>query len=122
MADIKNRLERRRMRHQRVRKKVHGTSERPRLVVFKSAKHVYAQAVNDDGQTTITGASTLSPEIREAVAKKPRSEKAAEVGKLVAKRLKEKSVGKVVFDRNGYPYHGVVKTLAEVLREQELLA
>lgn len=121
MADIKNTVERRIMRHRRVRKKVHGTAERPRLVVFKSLKHFYAQVVNDEAQETLTGASTLSPEIRKSVAGKSRSERAQEVGKLIISRLKDKAVEEVVFDRNGYPYHGIVKAIAEVIREGKLL-
>ena len=122
MADIKNRSARRAMRHSRVRKKGEGTAQRPRLVVYKSAKNVYVQAVDDTAQKSITGASSLSPEIRESLAKKPKTQKAAEVGKLIAKRLKENKIETVVFDRNGYKYHGVIKALAEAVREAKLLA
>ncbi|MBT3786390.1 50S ribosomal protein L18 [bacterium] len=121
MADIKDTAVRRIMRHQRVRKKVHGTQQRPRLVVFKSLKHLYAQVVDDDGQRTVTGASTLSPEIRKALGGKSRTERAQEVGKLIALRIKEKSIDEVIFDRNGYRYHGIVKALAEVVRDEKLL-
>jgi len=121
MADIKDVVARRVMRHQRVRKKVHGTTQRPRLVVFKSLKHLYAQVVDDDAQKTLTGASTLSPEIRKSISGKSRAESAQEVGKLIASRIKENSISEVVFDRNGYPYHGIVKALAEAVRKEELL-
>jgi len=121
MADIKDIVARRVMRHRRVRKKVYGTAQRPRLVVFKSLKHLYAQVVDDDSQTTLTGASTLSPEIRKAVSGKSRSERAQEVGKLIVSRMKDKSIQEVVFDRNGYPYHGIVKAIAEAVRNEKLL-
>lgn len=122
MADITNKIERRYMRHQRVRKKVSGTESKPRLVVFKSSRHVYAQVVDDVKGVTLTGASTLSPEVRDLVKDKNRSEAAVEVGKLISKKLREKNVSQVVFDRNGYPYHGVVKSLAETVRSESLLA
>ncbi len=122
MADRENKLERRKMRHRRVRKNLSGTKERPRLVVFKSLKHVYAQVVDDESQVCLTGASTLSPEIRESVAGKPKTEKAREVGKLIAERIKKCEIGSVVFDRNGYLYHGVVKELAEIVRSEKLLS
>lgn len=122
MSDIKNKQERRFMRHARVRKKVNGTTEMPRLVVFKSSKHVYAQVVNDESRKTLLGVSTLSPEIRETVASMPKMQAAVEVGKLMVKKLQESKIEKVVFDRNGYPYHGVVKQLAEAVREAQLLS
>jgi large subunit ribosomal protein L18 len=88
--------DRRQRRHLRVRKTVAGTAERPRLVVFRSLKHIYAQLVNDDGK---------------------KSEKSAEVGKLLAGRAKEAGVTRVVFDRAGYKYHGRVKAVADGARE-----
>ncbi|PCJ21199.1 MAG: 50S ribosomal protein L18 [Candidatus Cloacimonadota bacterium] len=121
MADIKNKAERRVMRHARVRKRIAGTEAQPRLVVFRSSKHLYAQVVNDDANVTITGASTLSPEIKETIAGKTRSEQATELGKLISKKMKDKSIEKVVFDRNGYPYHGIVKLIAEAVRAEKLL-
>jgi len=122
MADIKDRKKRRQMRHLRVRRIVSGTPSRPRLVVFKSAKHVYVQVVDDSNQKTITGASSLSPELKEQVAGKNRTEAAKAVGALVSTRMKEHKVEQVVFDRNGYKFHGVVKALAEVVRAEKLLA
>jgi len=121
MADVKDRSSRRRMRHQRVRKKIHGTSSVPRLVVFKSGRNIFAQVVNDDESVTLTGASTLSPEIRDEVKSKPKLEQAIVLAKLVSKRMQEKKIAKVVFDRNGYPYHGVVKAFADGVREANLL-
>lgn len=114
----------RKKRHLRVRKKVKGTLERPRLVVFKSNKHIYAQLVIDSPVgpcKVITGASTLSPEIREEVkATKGKIEKAKLVGKLIASRVQAKGFKKVVFDRGGYKYHGRVKALADAAREAGL--
>lgn len=113
-------VERRKRRHLRVRKKVVGTEERPRLVVYKSLKHIYAQIVVDPfggPSRTIVGASTLSPEIRDKVKEvKGKIEKAKLVGELIAKRALEKGIKKVVFDRAGYKYHGRVKALAEAAR------
>lgn len=115
---------RRKRRHLRVRKKVVGTPERPRLVVYKSLKHIYAQIVVDPPVgpcRVITGASTLSPEIREEVkGLSGKIEKAKIVGKLIAQRAQEKGIKKVVFDRAGYKYHGRVKALAEGAREAGL--
>jgi large subunit ribosomal protein L18 len=122
MADRQDKLERRKMRHRRVRKKISGTKAQPRLVVFKSLKHIYAQVVDDETQICLTGASTLSPEIRETVSGKTRTEKAREVGKLIVQRMKKCEIGSVVFDRNGYLYHGVVKELAEMVRAEKLLS
>ncbi|MEO0246795.1 MAG: 50S ribosomal protein L18 [candidate division WOR-3 bacterium] len=114
----------RKKRHLRVRKKVKGTPERPRLVVFKSTKHIYAQLVIDPpvgSCKVITGASTLSPEIREEVkSTKGKIEKAKLVGKLIASKAQAKGYKKVVFDRGGYKYHGRVRALADAAREAGL--
>jgi large subunit ribosomal protein L18 len=101
----------RRRRHLRVRKKVSGTAERPRLVVFRSDKHVYAQLVDDDAGRTIATVSSLK------VGAGKKTEKASEVGKQVAGIAKEKGITRVVFDRAGYKYHGRVKAVAEGARE-----
>ena len=102
-------------RHLRVRQKVAGTAERPRLVVFRSLKHIYAQIVDDDQHRTIVGVSDLSEGL---VKDKPgKVGKALAVGKLVASKAKEKGVKKVVFDRAGYHYHGRVKAVADGARE-----
>lgn len=113
-----NRVRQQRLRrHRRVRKKVHGSSQRPRLVVFRSNKHLYAQVVDDLGGRTLAAASSLDPSIRERTegGKRP-----AEVGKLVAQRAKEKGIEAVVFDRGGYLFHGKVKALADAAREEGL--
>ncbi|MGY4706440.1 50S ribosomal protein L18 [Candidatus Bipolaricaulota sp. J31] len=117
-----SRNERRKIRHRRVRKKISGTSERPRLFVFKSLRHIYAQIIDDSppqGSRTLVAASTLDPELRERI-KSDNIEAAREVGKLIARRALEKGIKKVVFDRGGYPYHGKVKALAEAAREEGL--
>ncbi len=116
----KDRALKRRKRHLRVRRKVKGTPDRPRLVVFRSHKHIYAQLVIDNPvgpATVITGASTLSPEIREEVKGKTKTEAAKLVGQLIAKRAMEKGYKQVAFDRAGYKYIGRVKALAEGARE-----
>lgn len=100
----------------RIRKKLSGTPERPRLVVFRSNSHIYAQLVNDADGTTVLSASTLSmsrkdPKFRGNLAG------ATEVGKEIARLAKDKNIGKIVFDRNGYIYHGRVKAVAEGARE-----
>jgi large subunit ribosomal protein L18 len=101
----------RQLRHMRVRKKVAGTAERPRLVVFRSDKHIYAQLVDDDAGRTIATVSTLK------VGSGKKSEKASEVGKQVAEIAKDKGITRVVFDRGGYKYHGRVKAVADGARE-----
>ncbi len=111
-------LEARLRRKKRIRKKISGTPERPRLVVFRSAKHVYAQLVDDLNQRTITGVSTLTPWVRERLdGVQGKVEKARIVGKAIAEKAKELGITKVVFDRAGYRYHGRVKALAEGARE-----
>lgn len=122
MSDITNKKERRLLRHARVRKTISGTAHKPRLVVFKSSKHLYAQVVDDSASQTITGASTLSPEIRTACEGKSRTQLAEDLGKLIVQRCREKAIDQVVFDRNGYKYHGIVKTIAETVRSENLLA
>ncbi len=120
----KEKVLRRLRRHKRIRKKIVGTEERPRLVVYKSAKHMYAQLVIDPPVGTakvITGASTLSPEIREKVKEaKTKTEKAKLVGELIAERAKKHGITKVAFDRAGYKYIGRVKALAEAARKAGL--
>jgi large subunit ribosomal protein L18 len=105
--------QKRRRRHRRVRGKVHGSAGRPRLCVFRSSKGIYAQVVDDDAGRTLAAASTLAL----PAASGTKSERAAEVGKLVAQRAREAGVEKVVFDRGGYLYHGRVKALADGARE-----
>ncbi|QSQ08983.1 50S ribosomal protein L18 [Koleobacter methoxysyntrophicus] len=110
----------RKRRHLRVRKKVKGTSERPRLNVFKSLNHIYAQVINDETGNTLTAASTLDPELKGKITKGGNVEAAKLVGKLIAERALSKGIEKVVFDRGGYIYHGRVKALAEAAREAGL--
>jgi large subunit ribosomal protein L18 len=107
-------------RHQRMRNKIAGTPERPRLNVFKSSKHIYAQVIDDATGTTLVSASTLDKELRDKVAELTKSEAAKLVGKAVGERAKEKGINAVVFDRGGYIYHGRVKLLAEGARESGL--
>ena len=101
-------------RHLRVRTKVSGTSERPRLCVYRSNANIYAQIIDDVAGNTLVQASTLDKEIKIKHANK---EAAKEVGALIAKRALDKKIDTVVFDRGGYIYHGVVKELAEAARE-----
>ena len=105
--------QKRKRRHRRVRGRVHGSAARPRLCVFRSSKGIYAQVIDDDTGVTLASASTLVLD----GASGSKSEKAAEVGKLVAQRAREAGIAKVVFDRGGYLYHGRVKALAEGARE-----
>lgn len=114
MNESKNQA--RKHRKIRIRKKISGTSERPRLVVFRSNMHIYAQIVNDLDSSTLASASTLAlaktePEIKGNIAG------AARVGQEIAKLAREKNIGKVVFDRNGYIYHGRIKAVADSARE-----
>ena len=108
-------------RKKRVRKKVFGTSERPRLSVYRSLKHIYAQVIDDTKGITLAAASTLDPALREQLKEiKGKIEAARLVGKLVAERALEKGIKKVVFDRGGFKYHGRVKALADGAREAGL--
>jgi len=113
-------LEGRDRRKARIRKKISGTSERPRLSVFRSARHIYAQVVDDSGGGTLAAASTLSPDLKGTLAEDDKTGAAKKVGALIAKMCLERKVGKVVFDRNGFLYHGRIKALAEAAREAGL--
>ena len=113
---INRKLERER-RHIRVRNKISGTAERPRLCVYRSNSNLYVQVVDDVAGNTLAQASTLDKEVKTKHANK---EAAKEVGALIAKRASEKKIKEVVFDRGGYIYHGVVKELAEAARENGL--
>ena len=104
----------RKIRHERVRAKISGTPECPRLSVYRSNKNISAQIIDDVVGNTIVSASTLDKEIKTKYANK---EAAKEVGTLIAKRATEKNIKSIVFDRSGYIYHGVVKELAEAVRE-----
>jgi large subunit ribosomal protein L18 len=102
-------------RHRHVRKRIFGTPDRPRLVVFRSARHIYAQVIDDVAGRTIAGASTLDSSLRAKQGRK--SERAKAVGALVAERAKAAGVERVAFDRGGYAYHGRVAALADGARE-----
>lgn len=107
-------------RHKRIRKKISGTNERPRLSVFKSLKHIYAQIINDEEGVTLVSTSTLSSEVGEQIKYGGNIVASKIVGELVAKKAIEKGIKTVVFDRGGYVYHGRVKALAEAARESGL--
>jgi large subunit ribosomal protein L18 len=120
--EIKKKRERRERAHLRIRMRVRGTAERPRLSVYKSLKYIYAQVIDDDRGHTIAAASSADPDIRQQLEGKASSnQKAAKlVGEAIAARAQEKGIDKVVFDRGGYVYHGNVKTLADAAREKGL--
>jgi large subunit ribosomal protein L18 len=107
-------------RHNRLRKRVSGSPERPRLAVFRSNLHIYAQVIDDTVGHTIAAASTMEKDMRSALEGKRGLDQAAEVGKLVAERAKQAGVEKVVFDRGGFKYHGRIKALADAAREAGL--
>ncbi|MFC4765933.1 50S ribosomal protein L18 [Effusibacillus consociatus] len=110
----------RKRRHVRVRKKLFGTAERPRLNVFRSNQHIYAQLIDDTKGVTLVSASTVDPELKGQVENGGNVEAAQKVGELVAKRAIEKGYKAVVFDRGGYLYHGRVQALADAAREAGL--
>ena len=105
-------------RHKRSRYKVLGTPERPRVVVYRSLRHIYAQLIDDTAGSVLTSASTLSPEIKSKLnSGKHKTEQSKMVGELLASKASEKGIKQVRFDRSGYVYHGRVKALADALRE-----
>lgn len=112
-----SRTDARRRRHFRVRKRVHGTSVRPRLAVFRSNRHIYAQVINDDAGVTVAAASSREGTL---AGKSVTVDTATEVGKLVGSRAKDVGIDTIVFDRGGFAYHGRVKALAEGAREAGL--
>ena len=113
-----SRKEARAKKHLRVRNKINGTAERPRLCVYRSNNHIYAQIIDDVARTTLVSASTLDKEVK---TKHSNKEAAKEVGILIAKRALDKKITNVVYDRGGYIYHGVVKELGEVAREARVV-
>ena len=119
MSKVEPRVARLR-RHTRVRAKVKGATSRPRLCVFRSLNHIYAQVIDDSLGHTLTHAPTLEPEIKGEAVSKLKTGKAELVGSLVAKRALSKGITQVVFDRGGYKYHGRVKALAEAARQGKL--
>ena len=114
----KNKIRKR--KHVRVRKKISGTGECPRLCVYRSNAHIYEQIIDDEDQTTLASASTLDKEIKGSVSVGSNIEAAKAVGKLIAERAQAKDIKVVVFDRSGYLYHGRVQALAEAAREAGL--
>jgi large subunit ribosomal protein L18 len=116
MSEIDTRKARYR-RHYRVRQKVSGTDTRPRLCVFRSLNHIYAQVIDDTQGRTLVAASTLDAEIRDNSAGKSKTDRAELVGQLIAKRAADKGISQVAFDRGGRKYHGRIKALAEAARQ-----
>ena len=110
----------RKRKHVRVRKKISGTTECPRLCVYRSNSHIYAQIIDDTEGTTLVAASSLDKDVKSQVSNGSNIEAAKEVGKLIAKRAQDKEISEVVFDRGGYIYHGRVAALAEAAREAGL--
>jgi len=104
----------------RIRRKLAGTPQRPRLAVFRSQAHIYAQVIDDDAGTTLCAASTLDKDLKEKSAKGANVAAAKAVGQLIASRAKEKGIEAVVFDRGGFQYHGRIKALADGAREAGL--
>ena len=107
-------------RHERVRKRVTGTQERPRLSVYRSLAHIYAQVIDDSQGRTLVSASTLDETLRPQLAQMTKTQEAQAVGRLVAQRALEVGISQVVFDRGGYVYHGRVKAVADAAREAGL--
>ncbi len=107
-------------RHLRIRKKVKGTPQKPRLAVFKSERHIYAQIIDDTKGHTLVSASTLDKELRQRLSKTYNVEAAKEVGRLIAQRALSLGIRTVVFDRGGFKYHGRIKALADAAREAGL--
>ncbi|MCJ7806394.1 MAG: 50S ribosomal protein L18 [Clostridia bacterium] len=120
MLKVKSRLISRKRRHRRVRTKISGTPLRPRLNVFRSSKHIYAQVIDDQSGKTLAAASSLDPKLRSDLPSGSNREAARKVGALLAQRAVDHGIKDVVFDRGGYLYHGRVKELAEGAREAGL--
>jgi large subunit ribosomal protein L18 len=110
----------RRQRHRRVRKKVTGTTQRPRLAVFRSLNHIYAQVIDDSNGVTLAAASSVEADLRQSLKSGGNVEAAKVVGRLIGERAREKGIEKVVFDRGGFMYHGRVQNLADAAREAGL--
>lgn len=119
--NIKNKVKARERRHRRVRKNIFGTAQRPRLSVFRSNKHIYAQLIDDTTGKTLTTTSSLDQEYRQQDKKGSNSQVAAAIGAALAKRAMSLNIKKVVFDRNGYLYHGRIKALADAARQAGLI-
>ncbi|MCI9527227.1 MAG: 50S ribosomal protein L18 [Lachnospiraceae bacterium] len=120
MVNKKSRSEVRLKKHRRIRNRFSGTAERPRLAVFRSNNHMYAQIIDDNAQHTLVSASTLQKDVKAELEKTNNVEAAAHLGTVIAKRALEKGITTVVFDRGGYIYQGKVKALADAAREAGL--
>lgn len=120
MDKAKQKILARRRRHARVRERVSGTLDRPRLCIFRSLKHIHAQVIDDTQGRTLVSASTLDSEVRSQLDDKDKTAQAAVVGDVLAKRAAEAGITQVVFDRGGYKYHGRVKSLADAARKAGL--
>jgi len=120
MINKPSKSEQRERRHFRVRKKVYGTAERPRLNIYRSEKHIYAQIINDDLGSTLVAASSVDKDLKETISCGSNKDAAKAVGTLIAKKALDKGLKTVVFDRGGFIYHGRVKELAEAAREAGL--
>ena len=114
MSRLEDKIRRRRRRKAHIRKRLLGTYERPRMTVFKSRRYLYVQVIDDTRGNTLASASNLEKDLRGV---KSNVAGAQKLGETIAKRLKDKRIDKVVFDRNGYPYHGVVKSIADSARK-----
>ncbi len=117
----KNPIVMRKIRHERVRRRLRGTAERPRLAVYRSIQHIYAQVIDDDRHHTVVAASTLDPAVIGDGGKVSKTEIARRVGGLVAERALEQGVKQVVFDRGGFMYHGRIRALADEARKSGLV-
>ncbi len=118
---VKERVEGRASRHRRIRRVVRGSGGRPRLVVYRSVKHIYAQVVDDERGVTVVAAGSLSPELKDSLRTGGNVAAAKAVGELIAKKAQAGGIGTVVFDRGGYKYHGRVKALADAARAAGLV-
>ena len=107
-------------RKESIRLRISGTSDRPRLSVFRSAKHVYAQAIDDTTGRVLACASDLKPGIKDSISGRPKKERARQIGKVIGEKLKALKIEAVIFDRNGYIYHGRVKEVADGARDAGL--
>lgn len=115
-----NRKQLRQKRHRRIRRKLYGTAQRPRLSVFRSHQHIYAQVIDDNQQHTLAAASTVDRHLRQTLDNTRTCQASAEVGKLVAQRALDQGIKNVVLDRGGNQYHGRIRSLAEAARETGL--
>ena len=121
MVSKKSRAEMREKKHMRIRNRFSGTAERPRLAVFRSNNHMYAQIIDDTVGNTLVSASTLEKEIKAELEKTNNVDAAAYLGTVIAKRAMDKGISEVVFDRGGFLYHGKIEALAEAAREAGLV-